>query len=430
MATALFYRVFYVVIITFFAVSIIILFMHKSAYAVDAATVLPKGIFRAWFLTAQSEIISQEINSDGKLENYGSRLNRSVTVDDLVLRDPRIGQLVNTLNTIEPGLGSKLMSANLYSDMNLSTTAAITALEYGVNDRLSIGINIPIFRRKVSANFNAISVNNATATGSHIGDISPDLQNALYQFGIESFDRGMFVKSIFTAKGYDAPSSFDKTELGDVVFGGKYNFYKNEHFYSTALLGARAPTGSTPSLTNIYDKGCGSGSWGIAGALYEEYLPKKSISFVAMQKLSYAFSDTRERAVPKNQDDALPSLLAKDGQVQNVTRTQALSFDSELSSTLRLLRDSELSIWGAYQFSAKGKDQYSGPGDLYYAGLENATDNISHNLEIGAGYSTIPAYRRKAFSVPGEIQLVYNSVIDGKNIPYMNYAYMNLMIYF
>jgi len=41
-----------------------------------------------------------------------------------------------------------------------------------------------------------------------------------------------------------------------------------------------------------------------------------------MQKWLYNFADTRLRAIPRDSNDSLPSLLAEDDQVQNTTRKQ------------------------------------------------------------------------------------------------------------
>lgn len=407
----------------------ILLLLQTTAFAAETAKVLPKGIFRARLVGVQTEQIGESINNDSQLEPFANSLNTTVTVGDLTNKDPRVADLVSALNTIQPGLGNNLMNSNLYSDMSLNVTTILPALEYGMTEKLSLGIRLPVVTRRVDANFSANSINNATYAAAQTGGLSPALTAALAQFGAQSFDTAMFAKTIFTDKGYEAPGSYQKTEIGDLEFGGKYNFFSNSFFYATTQLGARAPTGSTPSMTNIFDKGTGGGAWAIGLSMYQEYFPINRVSFGAMQKVSHYFPDTADRAVPKNAADALPSLLPQDHQVQRVTRSQGDKLETELSTTLHFF-NSDLTTWGAYQFMTKGGDNYSGPGNLYYDGLAKNSSLLSHSAEIGVGYSTINAYRKKEFSVPGQIELTYNSTLGGRNIAQVNYIRMDMILYF
>lgn len=401
--------------------------------AAETARVLPKGIFRARIVTAQTSRITDTIDNDGNLVPLGNSLNRSVTVESLITTDPAVAQLVQTLNIIEPGLGNSLMAANLSNPVSMDVTTLMPALEYGVTDRLSLGIRLPILRRNVSVGFDSDSINNAAFASASVGGLSPLLTAGLNQFGATSFDSAMFARKIFTEKGYEAPHSFDKTEIGDLELGTKYNFYRTREVYLTTQVGLRAPTGTPSSLTNIYDKGSGDGTWATAGYLFEEYSPIRRLTFGSSQKLTYYFSDTRKRAVPLNSEDGLPSLLPEDGQVQEVTRYQGVKFEGELSTTVYFL-DQDMSVWGAYQYMAKGRDEYSSASgaeqNLYYNGLSENSDQLSHAVEVGAGYSTVSAYRRKQFAVPGEVQLLYNTVVAGRNVPPIEYVRLDVMAYF
>lgn len=401
--------------------------------AAETARVLPKGIFRARVVTIQTFDIDETINEDGELEPMGNRLNRSVTVDDLIMKDARVGRLVDTLNTLQPGLGDELMAANLSNPVTMSVTTIIPALEYGITNDLSVGIRVPVVRRQLDASLNSDTVDNSAFAAASVGGLSAQLSAALAQFGAQGFDSRMFARQIFTERGYKAPESFDTTEIGDIEMGVKYNFFHNREVYLTGQWGVRAPTGSEASLENIYDQGSGNGAWATAGSLFQEYSPIRRVRLGASQKLTYYFPDTRERAVPLHEQDGLPSLRPEDGQVQDVTRSQGLKFEGELSSTVYFFGDA-LSFWGAYQYMTKAEDEFDGhtPSgvNLYYDGLSDNTYQMSHALEIGTGYSTVSAYRRKQFAIPGEIQLLYNKVVEGQNVPNLEYVRFDIMAYF
>lgn len=404
--------------------------LSTAALAAETAKVLPKGIFRARVVGIDTSDITQNYSESGAFQNYSAPLNRSLTTKDFVKQKPELGPLVGALNSLQPGAGDRLINANLYSDFSMNVQTVLPALEYGLTDEVSLGVRAPIVKRKVTANFRAIGVNNGHALLDQGGTLfTPEMNAGLTQVAGLSFNQRFFEESIFTSKGYVVPHDFEKTELGDVEFGAKYNFYKNAGFYATTQLGARAPTGSTQSMTDIYDVGSGGGSWAVGIQMFQEYEVTSYLTFGGSEKFTQNLPDTRARAVPKNADDGLPSLLPQDGQVQDVTRQQPLLVETELSSTFYLM-DKSVSFWGAYQYLTKGEDRFTGAGDLYYQGLSTGTAQEKNAGELGVGYSTIPAFRKKQFSVPMELQALYNTTLSGKNVPTMSYGRMDLIVYF
>lgn len=400
----------------------------RQARAVETAAVLPKGIFRARVVGIVTSDINQIYNGDGLLQSTTAGLNRSITVQDFVAKEPKLGQLVNMLNSLQAGLGNSLLNSNIYADMTTHVSTVMPALEYGLTEKWSLGIRAPLVHRTVTSHFRVDSTNNSAAINSQLGALSTDVTAGLYDISSKQFNSQFFYNSLFTQQGY-TPSDFDKAELGDIEYGGKYNFYKDDFWLSSVQIGMRAPTGTTPSLTNPYDQGTGGGEWAVGAQEFEEYRAGKIFSFGTMAKVVYPFQSTRAMAVPNSPIDPLPSLNPQDGQVQNVTKQSGMEFDGELSSTAHFMRNS-VSVWSAYQFFTKGPDQYSGPGNLYYSGLSQNSDTVKHAAEIGAGYSTIPAFLAKQFEVPLEIQLVYNTTLGGRNIPLVSYGRMDMIVYF
>ncbi|MEQ1876350.1 MAG: hypothetical protein ABL958_06875 [Bdellovibrionia bacterium] len=410
-------------------IATIIVLTSSVVMAAETAKVLPKGIFRARVVGVQTEGISDRYNEDGMLEGFSAGLNRTVTVQDLAAKDANVAKLVNALNGIQAGLGNQLMTANIYSTFETQQRSWMPALEYGISERTTIGVRVPIVRRFVQTDFWVDSNNQAYQTALGLGAINPDVQAGLGTFGATNFGTPFFAAKLFTDKGYEVPRDFDVTEFGDVELGAKFNFYKHSHWIVSMVGGLRIPTGSTAALNNIFDKGSGTGAWGIGAQFVEAYVPASWVTLTAMQKMTYSFPDTRDRAVPKDENDTLPSLLPADGQVQSVTRNQTAEIVTELSSTFYFDQET-YSAWTAYQYGYKGHDRYTGAGNLYYAGLSKGTNWQKHTGELGVGYSTIPAFRKQKFPVPGELQLLYNTLLDGQNVPLSSYVRMDFIAYF
>lgn len=410
------------------------LFCAELAWSRESPRVLPQGIYRARLVGAATSNVKDTINEDGKLQSLSYSLNRTVTISDLAANASpetrvQLNTLISSLNTLQPGLGDQLAGSQLQSKFEMQQQLSLVAMEYGLTPRLSLGIRAPVVRRIAKNNFRANAVNNAAAINNSLGNISASATAGLSGVSSQQLDTAFFENALFTSKGYQSPRDFEKTQLGDVEFGGKYNVFKNDYLYSSFLIGFAAPTGAPASMENPFDKGISREAWSYAIQGLQEVYPVKDISIGAAAKLSYSLRDSRQRAVPRNANDTLPSLLPKDGQVENVARQRGLQLETEISAGYKFFGD-VLGIWSAYQYSSKSKDKFFGTGNLYYEGLAKNTDWKMHAMEFGGEFSTIPAFRRKKFPVPMDISLLYNQTLRGKNTPMVSYTRLDLMVYF
>lgn len=411
------------------AMNVIASLACTNVLAAETANVLPNKVSRARLIFIQTSEIAQKLDANGESAYYSDSLNRSISTRDMAAHNAQLQQLAQALDQVQPGLSDQLLNTNLYSDFSSSQSVIMPAYEYGYSENLSFGIRIPIVRRKVDVSFKAVTVNNGSAIGSQLGsEVSPALYAGLAQLSQRSFNTDEFANLLFQSKGYERPASFEKTELGDIEIGAKYNFYKGKYSVSTAQLGFRLPTGTTPSQTNIFDTGSGEGSYASQISYFQDLYATPSLIFNGTGKLTGYMPDTRDRAVPKDSSDTLPSLRPEDGQVQSVTRNRAPEWFGEVSSTFFFVPST--SAYVAYQKTYQNEDHYSGNGNLYYAGLSKDTNQDKNAYEIGMTYSTLPAFRKTRTGLPLEISGLYNSVFSGKNSTLVDYGRIDLMLYF
>lgn len=404
----------------------------SAAHARETARVLPKGIFRARVVGVSTTGVRDTFNDSGKLQGVGHSLNRNVTIYDLARgADPVTRQnletLVGTLNRLQTGLGDELARSELFSDVTVRQQIYLGALEYGLTPRLSLGARIPVVRRRIENRFQAQGVNNALAARTSLGNLPPaEVIGGLGALGQKALDTAFFEESLFTSKGYDLPRNFEKTQLGDIEVGGKYELHKSEYFYTSTLVGVSAPTGAPKNIRNPFDTGNSREAWSYAAHLLQEWYPFTRITIGANARLGYSLRDTRDRAVPRGEDDSLPNVLT---QVERVKRQRGAQLDSEVSAYYRFPGEN-VGLWGAYQYAQKGRDRFYGNGGLYYQGLARNTNYRIHAAELGAEVSTIPNYRRGTFPVPMEVSLLVNRPLRGVNSPMAPYARLDLMVYF
>jgi hypothetical protein len=406
----------------------------ELGFAKETAKVLPKGVRRARVVGVVTSEVRQTFNESGRLQGLSHSLNRGLTIHDLAANasgedGEKLRTLISSLNTLHPGLGDQLAASNLHSNFTLQQQIYLGAFEYGLTPRLSIGARLPVIKRSARNRFEAVTINNAGEIQKLVGSgLSPEMAAGLAKLD-QSLDTPFYLQSIFTAKGYEAPRDFEKTQIGDLELGGKYNFYRDDTFHSTVLLGMGVPTGAKSDIRNIFDKGTSKETWCFGAQLFQEAEVLRRLTLGAAAKYSVSLPDSRERAVPKDEKDSLPSLQPEAGQVQTVKRTRGSQLETEVSAGYRFSGD-KVGIWSAYQYSRKARDRFSGPGPLYYEGLAKNTDWALHAGEIGADYSTIPAFRKGTFSVPLEVSLLYNRPLRGRNTPDAAYTRLDFMVYF
>ena len=407
-----------------------------EAMAAETASILPKKISRFRIVGIQTSPISDKLNSGGKLEPMSSGLNRSVTAKDMAAGNPQLQQLLAGVQKAEKlypnsNYSSNLVTANMYSNFELKATQVMPCYEYGVSENLNLGIRIPIVNRSAQASFRASATNNASVAAKNLKN-TPQAQpliDGLNQLATVPFDTGYFTNELFLKKGYEAPRDFNKTAVGDIEIGTKYRFRKTDRMTSSLQTGLRIPTGKRPSRTNIFDTGTGNGTWAAGAYLFNDFYPTSRWTLGTAFKTIYNLPDRFQTAVPRDASDALPSNLPQDGQVKTVSRTSGMEYNGEISSTVKLFKNA-VTPWIAYQWFQHGVDKYSGPGNLYYSGLEDGTDFTRHALEFGAGYSTVPAFAAKKAKIPYTIEALYNRTFAGRNTSYVSYVRVDLISYF
>lgn len=402
--------------------------LSLQVHSAETATVLPKGISRARLVLIRTDEISKTYNEKGDVGYISGALNRSLTTRDYANKNTDLQKLVQILNQIQNGLGEQLLNTNLYTDFKLTQNVLMPTYEYGLSDKLSLGLRIPVVHRKADMQFKASTVNNAQYISANLGEISPQVVAGANAVAGMNLNTESLANMLFASKGYKTPQNFEKTELGDIEVGGKYNFINNEMFSTSGQLGLRFPTGSTPELDNPFDKGSGDGSYAFQSSVFQNFSPTQNILLNATGKLSLYMPDTRDRAVPKNESDSLPSLRTEDGQVQSVTRNRGPEYYLETSSTYFFVPST--SAWLAYQKTLKDSDTFTGNGDLYYNGLSKNTSAEKDAAEIALNYSTLPAFRKKKASIPMEVSALYNRTLSGRNIPIVDYGRIDFIMYF
>ena len=399
------------------------------APAAEVAAMLPRGVSRFRVVTAVTGGIRDSFGPEGQAQSLAAGLNRSLSISDFARLNPRVAALEKALRAVDANLADNLVATNLFADFELRARTIVSAYEYGIRDWLNVGVRVPVVSRSGRAGFSAQTANGANALRARLGSLSQDVDEGLRAFAQQELGTEYFDAAVFSAKGYDTPASFDKTELGDAELGFKARFYQDSYLVSSAILGFRAPTGSRASRYNLFDKGSGAGAWAGAIQAFNDVYPLSWLTVGSAVRAAYYFPDRYETAVPKDANDALPSVREQDGQWRTVDRRMGFEWLGEFSTTARFF-GKRVQTWAAFQFTSRGADTFSGADSVYYGGLSTNTGIESRNFELGIGYASIPDFLAHRVKVPFEINALYNWTVAGRNTPVVSYARVDMIGYF
>ena len=104
-------------------------------------------------------------------------------------------------------------------------------------------------------------------------------------------------------------------------------------------------------------------------------------------------------------------------------------FQIDTSATYQFLPGLNFAL--RYLYGTKMKDRVSGSQDYNYQSLEDETDWTEHVFFVGLGYSTIPLYQEKKFSVPLTVNISYRNRFAGSNnVNKSEYIGINIAVFF
>lgn len=415
----------------FFILGLLLCNSGVFASTTEDAAVLPKGISRARLIFATFSTFDKSFSASGELAPL-SPLNTTLTTQKLTEagteESKALKQLVGVLNGVEDNLGNQLVNVNYFHDVKIKQKITVLSYDYGLSNRLSVGIGFPVVSRQYRAIFRAETVNNAKPIKEQLSKNSkiPDqLAKGLDQVSQKSFGYDF----VFGDRGYDVPENFSKTELGDVEFGGKYRFFNTEKFMSAFKFSIRTPTGSGGSNVNPLDVGSGGEAWVLNPTVFQNINLNKTIALVAFLGAEYSIPYKRKMPIPRNANDELPSLLESDGQLQDTKIKKGMLLKTGLRTKINI-PGNIFYVWSSYLYDKKGEDKFSGGGDLFYEGLSKDTDYDLETGTIGISFSTIDLYRKKKFAVPLKLELSHSRFLNGRNYPDVSYSLASLQVYF
>jgi len=383
-------------------------------WAVDVE-VLPAGVRMTQGRYGVISGLDQTWKNDGKLYDLGE--TRSVTFDAATLA--RVNDRARALVRALDQFGSHELGHTLHlGTLNVSTLPQITyyapVLAYGVTDRLTIGLGVPVVRYTNTISLSA-SASNLDFYRQQLGGASRALD------GVLNMDLVSETQRVLAEKQYRPLSNRDSTFLGDIQLAMLYRLPDFGDWALMQQLTLTLPTGPKDDPNDLMALNA-FGRTTVEASLIGARSLARRVTYLPYVSLLVPIPDRTSRRVPKNDYDSLPD----PDDTQELGRWTAPTL--AVGSELRWECVDRWTLKSGLEAAGKGQDRYDGSGrtDL----LEKDTDSSVIRAKGGLTYSTVEDYKLKKASLPSRISLEVTDTVVGRNIERQLRTDLTAMLFF
>jgi hypothetical protein len=393
-------------IVYLFICFLLLMGTHRISHA-GSAEVLPKGVFSANVQYSYYFGIDQRFDPDGDEEDLAVDFN--ARLDSTVFPD---------LSPLDPFIPTGASLGDSVVDFEYDFRDLFVRLQYGVTDKLSIGVEIPYYWNKNKVDTRLDTTSATVGLNPFVpGGVAPltvpgtvplteeDVQ-ALLGAGLDTDGDGTVDIPGF---GYKRFETWDDSGLSDIEVGARYQYFKTDDWQLAFTGGVRIPTGDTDDPDNLVDIGFGSGPWALLFHLNNDYTGIENVVLNATFMYDLVLPDTETRRVPRDVNEPITSNR------ERVDRDLGDIFQLEGSASYDLPFLEGLSVSALYNYSFKLEDDVDGDQGFVYKSLEDETDWTAHYFIVGLSYSTIPLFQEKRFPLPLVASIEYENWFAGSN---------------
>ena len=380
----------------------IFLFVQVSASdvrALDSAAVLPQGMTALFGENRIFFPVTDVFNQNGNQQPVGTPFN-NIPLAALFGAPPGINMGTSVVNIQQ-------------------TQAAMEyTLGYGLTDRFTLGAIIP-YVPYASTNF---SFANNTA-GANFGFVGSSLTACPLGFGIP----GCAPASLTTVNAALATAGFkplqnhvETSGFGNVILGGRYQYYTGNHYRGAFTGGVILPTGQERDPDDLLSQGIGSDAWGLRFQLQNDLMLQrpglgKQLGFPDAGDLFLNYTLKYDMAIPDKQTlRVCPVTNPICPTKANLNRDIGDTVQLDIGPAIGLAKGLILS--GFYRYVYQMKTNYSGgpPGtDLDV--LERYSAQQAHEWRVDLAFTSIPWVSQGQFGLPFVFGLSYRERFAGDN---------------
>jgi hypothetical protein len=391
----------------------------NAPFAINTTQVLPKGI-RSFSVGGMTTTVDGWFNDNGVASGVAEPFNLELSYGRLLKAESDENLKLNVESQLRnKGVTLDEVAGNSFADINTQVFVTLPSLAYGVTDRWTLAVAVPIVRSIQDVETGFVGT---TQLQQLVTDFS---QQSRSQTGLIEDKLRDVIATELANKGYKPLVDREETFIGDVTLVSKYLAAKTLT-YSWAIVNTLTlPTGHFRDTLRIADPTPGDGQVDLGIASIFEMPLSSQWRLVNQTGYTFQFSDIRETRIPFDEEERLSRDLDP-GANRNLGDMMTTSF-AALYSPMDLFN-----LGASYTIGYKERDVWTGTlasPDRYRAlGVE--TEQFMQAIYLQAGISTIGAYRRKTFFMPMIATLGMGQVVDGRNVRNDPLWSLNMSLFF
>ena len=402
-------------------VLLILSYISVDSYAHYYDT-LPKGVN-----SFVSRYIKSDINSSYNQSKTLSPFTFKVNADIKMLEDindPTLNDILDVFNTYPDAYSAISLGTHKF-DAKADVNVDVFALAYGITDRITAYVGVPIYKANVNINYTRIKNDSLDEVSDILQDTNgDDLAQTIGNIveNLYEVDESLIQSGIVNALEYDELGDWQGEGLGDTELGIMYNFLREKKYGMMATFGLVAPTGYVDDPDLLQDIGFGDGQWDVFAEFGGGYELRDDITINAWTRYTYQFASTKKLRVPLASDTNLGAENA--------------SFEEKLGNKILFGTNIDYYIndWFKLQpglvFDFISEAEYSSSDAQANRRLAKDTESYSQNIKMLAQFSSLKLFKQKKFVLPAQINLSLQKMMDGKNVPKTDLAEIEFRFYF
>jgi hypothetical protein len=378
----------------------------KAPIGFTSANVLPNHIRNIQFMEVGTQV-NDKFNNDGQVVGLGNSLNKSLKWNDLIENEAnpvKRGDYVGYLNSNGISLDEKVGETS--GVVNVATDAQVYALAFGLNDKNTIAIAVPVAKIQINTNASAIA-------GASLNKVAQDLANDGKLDDANEL-RTKYMNAIqrkLSDNNYKSLANEKSTKLGDIRIIGKHLVTTNDNLAFTFTEELLLPTGVKKDVNKLVDVPTSDGAYSVSIGTILDYKITSDFAASLSSKYTFQLPDTYEDRVPYKVDSKITPDI--DSQIKR---------DRGDIGELALGLGYGVTDWLTPKVAAgiqyKNKDTFSGSkyASWRYEQLANDSTQNLVSYQLGLEASTVKLYKQQKFVAPLSATLSMSGISSGKNV--------------
>lgn len=410
-------------LVSAFAIVVLPLAAHagglSAPFSLDSAKVLPKGI-RSFRIEGFSSSVTNRYDGNGSIVSLGSAFNKPVTYNDLEKSLAPTADNAVTIGGVNSSVSPGDTAGQALGVVNAQVTTTVPVFAYGVSDKLTVGLGVPILYANTSVSVGWDS--NATTQA-----LIDKFRQSGAEYKVQAL-RTRLMNAVATRVsdyGYQPLAGESHTDFGDTSLVAKYQVLKTPDWMVAVAPRVVLPTGRTPDIDKVVDIAPGDGLWDIGAGSVVEYTPTARFSASYSAYYMYQVPMTRAFRVPLDSSETISP---------NVDNGVNLKRGDMMGTTLAAHYQVHplITLGTAYGLQYKAADAYS--GSIYsqdrYNLLSIDSEQVMQTAQVGVSLSTVSLYQAGKFEVPFDVNVGYTAMVAGRNVNKLDLATLELVSFF